>query len=649
MAAEGVLKQILKKARSAMMGGIPILYIKTDSDILIQKIVEEKESPLVVLLNGESSGKYYKRPLFERREEEQVQALKDHREPNVFPAEDCLNYVRDNYPTSRTMGAMTVPVIWTYKMWNQQEESRRKIYQELERYVLAHEDRNHENYMILQSSIVILYGSEVFLSPLLANYTEVIDVGYPDEEEIRSILLMETGADPKLTENKSYLSALCTNFMGFSEEEIVLTLQKIQATTSLEEADTVEKIIAERKAQKMEGGILEECEKDGDIGGMEGFKAWLMNQKQALKNSNDYKREVGTLPPKGVLLCGIPGCGKSEAAKFAARQLDLPLLKMDIGSLMDKYQGVSEQRMRDALKLAESMSPCVLFIDELEKGFSGAGGSDGDDGSGAFKRMFGYMLGWMQSNKKPCFLFATANNIGALPKEFFRSGRFDALYAVYLPTEEECVKIFQSSMMRARHTIAGAKRIQEDEVELFEPGCMDEKLLQRIIQKTLAADPNHPRIAIGSDIQKVVNVALRNLKGRGAITPRLWEEELIRAINESSLYGDGTENLDSIAVSYCRMLRKAFTPTADRVLFQNTDYHPEHLDAYSRLRQKNAAMMREDERKAWEKDLEENALLCCNRTFSSAYDQAVYQILKKRINDIAPMVEQQERNLMIRR
>lgn len=628
------------------MGGIPILYIKTDSDILIEKIVEDEEMPLVVLLNGDSSGMYVRRPLSERREGERLLAIKERRTPNVFPADDCLNYAKNSYPTSLTMGTMEVPKIWTYKMWNRQDDEQRRIYQELEKYVLAHEDENNENFKFLQSSVVILYSSEVYLSPMLANYTEVIDVGYPDEEEIRSIILMETGANQKLVENKSYLSALCTNFMGFSEEEIVLTLRKIQATSSLDEADTVEKMIAERKAQKMEGGILEECSKDGDIGGMEGFKSWLMSQKPALKNSNDYKREVGTPPPKGVLLCGIPGCGKSEAAKFAARQLDLPLLKMDIGSLMDKYQGVSEQRMREALKLAESMSPCVLFIDELEKGFAG---SSGDNDSPAFKRMFGYMLGWMQDNKKPCFLFATANDIGALPKEFFRSGRFDALYAVYLPTEGECVKIFQSSMKRACHTIAGAKRIHDDEVSLFEPGCMDERLLGRIIQKTMSKDPEHPRIAIGSDIQKVVNVALRSLKDRGRITSKLWEEELTRAINESSLYGDGTENLDSIAVSYCRMLRKGFTPTADMVLFESSDYHPEHLDEYTRLRQKNTAMMSESEKEEWDKSMEEKSLLTGNRTFQSSYDQAVYDMLKKRINEIAPMVEQQERNQMIRR
>ena len=162
-------------------------------------------------------------------------------------------------------------------------------------------------------------------------------------------------------------------------------------------------------------------------------------------------RKNGTPPPKGVLLCGIPGCGKSEAAKFTAQILNLPLLKMDIGSLMDKYQGVSEQRMRDALKMAEAMAPCVLWIDELEKGFSGAG-SNGD--SSSFKRMFGYLLGWMQDNQKPCFIFATANDIGGLPKEFFRRGRFDGLYAVSPPTAPDCVSVFKSCLERSERNLA---------------------------------------------------------------------------------------------------------------------------------------------------------------------------------------------------
>ena len=153
------------------------------------------------------------------------------------------------------------------------------------------------------------------------------------------------------------------------------------------------------------------------------------------------KETYGLQAPKGILLCGIPGCGKSLAAKLTAQTLDLPLLQMDMGNLMGGIQGQSEENMRKALGFAEAMAPCVLWIDELEKGFSGAKSSGNSDG-GTFKRMFGTLLNWMQENMKPCFIFATANDIGGLPKELFRSGRFDELFAVYLPTAQECADIF---------------------------------------------------------------------------------------------------------------------------------------------------------------------------------------------------------------
>ena len=148
------------------------------------------------------------------------------------------------------------------------------------------------------------------------------------------------------------------------------------------------------------------------------------------------------------VLFGIPcpGCGKSDCARYTARTLGLPLLRMDIGSLMHMYQGESERELREALKLAETMAPCVLWIDEMDKGFSEVGK---DGGSGSFMRMFGYLLSWMQDNTTPVFIFATANDIGGLPKEFFRSGRFEARYAVYLPTERECAAIIRACMKRA--------------------------------------------------------------------------------------------------------------------------------------------------------------------------------------------------------
>lgn len=653
-----ILEQVLSQCRSALLGAVPILYIKTDSELFIRKLVSFEDTPLVVLLsNGGRKGTAEERdrnrwrPIYELEnpQDKQLQFCANYY--NTLPNEESGVY-KALYKAPKDESLLG-PVLWVYKMPAPDEVNPakfREIFEKLERYVVNHENPGHPQYMALQSSVVLLYSSTVNLSPMLQTCTEFIDVNYPDEEEIRQLIKAESGGDPNLVENDKYLSALCTDFLGFTSEEIVMTMQRILAVSSLDKSKEVEAIISEHKRQKMQGGILEQCEPGGRIGGMKRFRNWLEQQMEPLKNANSYMRKIGTPPPKGVLLCGIPGCGKSEAARTAAYVLELPLLKMDVGSLMDKYQGVSEQKMRDALKMAEAMAPCVLWIDELEKGFSGAGGSDD---SASFKRMFGYMLGWMQDNKKPCFIFATANDIGGLPKEFFRSGRFDALYAVYLPTTEECVDIFCTCMERAEQNVAYARRISADEVRLFGNGCSNVQMLRRIINETFVRDDGRPRIVVGSDIQQLVTMCLREMAERTDPIPAgEWENALRRVIKSPSFsaYGDGEENVDSVAISYCRMLRKGFIPTAEGELFHKEDYHVEFAPEYERLKRVSTkSMSKEDERNHQYALQRYEILQDYKPDFPDCYDAAVYAYLRVRINEMALLLEKREREKMTMR
>lgn len=647
-----ILEQVLTQCRSALLGGVPIIYIKTDSDVFIRKLVSVEEDPLVVLLsNGGRKGSA------KERDQKRWRPIYEMKNPQDKQLQFCANYC-DALPKEEggvykalyrapKDESLVGPVLWVYKMPAPGEVDparAREIFEKLERYVVNHENPGHPQYAVLQSSVVLLYSSAVNLSPMLQTYTEFIDVNYPDEEEIRQLIKAESGGDPNLVENDKYLSALCTDFLGFTSEEIMMTMQRILAVSSLEKSREVETIISEHKRQKMQGGILEQCEAGGRIGGMKRFRSWLEQQIEPLKNANVYMRKIGTPPPKGVLLCGIPGCGKSEAARTTAHVLDLPLLKMDVGSLMDKYQGVSEQKMRDALKMAEAMAPCVLWIDELEKGFSGAGGSDD---SASFKRMFGYMLGWMQDNKKPCFIFATANDIGGLPKEFFRSGRFDALYAVYLPTAEECVDIFRACMGRAEENVARARRISLQEVRLFGAGCEDEQLLRRVINETFVREDGRPRIVVGSDIQQIVTMCLREMVERTEpISAIEWENALRRTILSPSFsaYGDGEENVDSVAIGYCRMLRKGFIPTAEGELFHKEDYHVEFAPEYERLKRISTKAMSKEEEQNHQCALRQYEILQDRKPdFPDRYDRALYVYLHVRINEMALLLEKRER------
>ena len=152
--------------------------------------------------------------------------------------------------------------------------------------------------------------------------------------------------------------------------------------------------------------------------------------------------------PKGVLIAGVPGCGKSLSAKAVAKLFEVPLLRLDMGRLMGKYVGESEGNLRKAISLAEAISPCVLWIDELEKAFAGIGGNGG--GAEITTRLFGNFLTWMQEKESPTFVVATANDITKLPPELMRKGRFDEIFYVGLPDEEERKRIFEIHISKRR-------------------------------------------------------------------------------------------------------------------------------------------------------------------------------------------------------
>lgn len=173
-----------------------------------------------------------------------------------------------------------------------------------------------------------------------------------------------------------------------------------------------------------------------DVGGLEGLRKWLDEKKELLTpEKRDLLRSKGLQPPRGILLVGVPGCGKSLSAKSISANWKLPLYRLDFATVQGSYVGQSEQQLKDALTTAENVSPCILWIDEIEKGLSGATGGSGD--GGVSTRMVGQFLFWMQECKKQVFVVATANDVSMLPSELLRRGRFDELFFVDLPTADE--------------------------------------------------------------------------------------------------------------------------------------------------------------------------------------------------------------------
>lgn len=201
-------------------------------------------------------------------------------------------------------------------------------------------------------------------------------------------------------------------------------------------------LVQEEKRQIVaKSGVLEVVRSTvrlADIGGLENLKTWLRKRNGAWL---DEAAAYGLPAPKGVLVTGVPGCGKSMTAKAMASAWSLPLVRLDIGRVFGGLVGASEQNMRTALRTAEAVAPCVMWIDEIEKGFASAAAHSTD--GGLSQRMFGTLLTWMNDHTAAVFLVATANNIDALPPELLRKGRFDEIFFVDLPGEEARKRIFE--------------------------------------------------------------------------------------------------------------------------------------------------------------------------------------------------------------
>lgn len=219
--------------------------------------------------------------------------------------------------------------------------------------------------------------------------------------------------------------------------------------------ESVGDALAMKKRELSRSGLLELVDSKIDIdqiGGLEHLKSWLRNKKYIIEHLPQAQK-LGISPPKGVLLAGMPGCGKSMSAKAASSLFNVPLFRLDIGSLMGKFVGESEANMKAALKVAEQASPCVLWIDELEKAFSGINGAGGS--AEITTRLFGYFLTWMQEKPGAVFVIATANDITNIPPELLRRGRFDEIFYVNLPSERERKQIFHVKTKQLKTTPRG--------------------------------------------------------------------------------------------------------------------------------------------------------------------------------------------------
>ena len=284
----------------------------------------------------------------------------------------------------------------------------------------------------------------------------VLDYPLPDMTELNQVLTQQLDqirpAPRRITTETR--EKLLKAALGLTRDESEKVYRKAQVTTGrLTEAE-VDIVLSEKKQIIRRNGILEYIEEDETIdavGGLEELKHWLRQRSNAF---TERAREYGLPQPKGMLILGVPGCGKSLIAKTTSRLWGLPLLRLDMGRVYDgSMVGRSEANLRNALKTAESISPTILFIDEIDKAFAGSTGSSDSDG-GTSSRIFGSFLTWMQEKASPVFVMATANRVERLPGEFLRKGRFDEIFFVDLPNAQERKEIFRIHLSKRRRDIA---------------------------------------------------------------------------------------------------------------------------------------------------------------------------------------------------
>lgn len=303
------------------------------------------------------------------------------------------------------------------------------------------------------NTTVIIVSSVLKVPQELEKYVSYLEIPFPEDDEINQLIDEHVEVNCYDNFKDEDRKKLMPSLKGMTSFEIDRMLDMAMSSNGSLSAEDTEMILQQKKAMVKKSGLLELIdtpEKMDGIGGMKALKEYLKNKSKVISDL-PKAMEFGVSIPKGVFIVGMPGCGKSLCAKASAALFNSPLLKLDMGSMMGKYVGESESNLRKAIKIAEAAAPCVLWIDEIEKAFSGVGGNND-----IMTRMFGYFLSWMQEKQTSVYVIATANNADNLPPELKRKGRFDEIFCVNLPDKEERKDIFKIHLEKKKKSLDDA-------------------------------------------------------------------------------------------------------------------------------------------------------------------------------------------------
>ncbi|MDX1953541.1 MAG: AAA family ATPase, partial [Verrucomicrobiota bacterium] len=292
----------------------------------------------------------------------------------------------------------------------------------------------------------------------LEKETTVINFPLPNRRELGELLGTITN---ELKEHKNLTieigpesrEQLVQAALGLTESEAENVFAKMLVKTGSLSGENISEIFLEKQQIVRKSGLLDYCEVTetiSNVGGLGALKEWLGKRSRAF---SEEARAFGLPAPKGILLLGVQGCGKSLSAKAVSSLWQMPLLRFDMGRMFGSLMGSSEENVRRAIQVAESVAPIVLWIDEIDKAFAGSGGSGNSD-AGTSARVLGSLLTWLSEKTSPVFVVATANDISHLPPELLRKGRFDEIFFVDLPADEEREEIFRIHLERRRREVS---------------------------------------------------------------------------------------------------------------------------------------------------------------------------------------------------
>jgi SpoVK/Ycf46/Vps4 family AAA+-type ATPase len=325
------------------------------------------------------------------------------------------------------------------------------VLRDMHRYLndpsVARKVRNVARTIRSQRKTVILLCAALQIPPDLTEEVTVLDFALPKAEDI-SREMERCLAKTEVSLEAGSREALVKACLGLSLNRVRQVLSKTLARSGVVDERAIALVLEEKRRRIRQTEVLEfhpAGESLDSIGGMDNLKLWLNKRTRAF---TDEARRYGLPNPRGVLLVGIQGTGKSLCAKAIAQLWRLPLLRLDVGRLMASLVGESEGRTREMIRLSEAMAPCVLWVDEIDKAFAGITGPQGD--SGVSSRVFGTFINWLSEKTSPVFVAATANDVTGLPPELLRKGRFDEIFFISLPNRRERREIFQVHLGRVR-------------------------------------------------------------------------------------------------------------------------------------------------------------------------------------------------------